>query len=280
MKTPALFLLLAGAAVAAPLQSAKITQAVNEVSVYTSSRNPRAASIGETIGSSNSVLTGRKSRAELTFQDKTITRLGQNSVFRFRNGTRDVELEQGSVLLQVPKSAGGATIRTATVTAAITGTTSMFEYTPGVSVKLLTLEGTQKIYLKGQKDPVHVPAGQMIVMHPNARTIPQPVTIDIAKLLASSILAGDKVFGPLPEASKQAIAGTVAQQKQMKRNGGLIPTRQVVRGPGSRKSGSRRDVRQPTDSHDEPFYNEGGFFNEGPFTGGSTAGNNSPTTGP
>ncbi|BCX49533.1 iron dicitrate transport regulator FecR [Haloferula helveola] len=245
MKAIPVLLLLIGSAAADTLQSAKVTQAVNDVKVYTNSKSPRAASIGETIRGANSLTTGRKSRAELAFQDNTITRLGQNSVFRFRDGSRDVELQQGSVLLQVPKSAGGATIRTATVTAAITGTTSMFEYSPGEWVKLLTLEGTQKLLIKGQKNPVLVPAGQMIVMHPNARVIPQPVTVDLAKLLATSQLAGDKVFGPLPQAAQIAIAKTVEQQKQAKRDGTLLPTRDVISGPGVRGGGKQRDVRQP-----------------------------------
>ncbi len=273
MKFPALLLLLAAPAIAAPLQSAKITQAVNEVSIYTKSRSPRPANIGETIGGSNSVRTGRESRAELVFTDETVTRLGQNSVFRFRNGTRDVELEQGSVLLQVPKSAGGATIRTATVTAAITGTTSMFEYNPGHWVKLLTLEGTQKLYLNGQKNPVLVPAGQMIVMRPDARSIPQPVTIDIAKLVATSALAGDKVFGPLSQDSKNEIARTVANQRQGKRDGRLLPTRQVVSGPGVRDGRSQTDVRQPTDRSEDSSIREPGFpFEPGFPTGGQTTG--------
>lgn len=262
MKTTALLLLLAAPAIAAPLKSAKVTQAVNDVSIYTSSRDPRPANVGETIGGSNSVRTGRDSRAELVFTDETVTRLGQNSVFRFRNGTRDVELERGSVLLQVPKSAGGATIRTATVTAAITGTTSMFEYSPGQWVKLLTLEGTQKLYINGRKDPVLVPAGQMIVMRPNARVVPQPVNIDIAKLVATSILAGNKVFGPLPENSENAIARTMSQQREQKRQGGLLPTRQVITGPGVRGSTSKTDVRQPTISTEEPFSHGQGSFTE------------------
>ncbi len=257
MKTPALLILLAAPAIAAPLQSAKITQAVNEVNVYTDARSPRAASVGETIGGANSVRTGRDSRAELVFTDETITRLGQNSVFRFRNGTRDVELERGSVLLQVPKSAGGATIRTATVTAAITGTTSMFEYSPGQWVKLLTLEGTQKLFINGSKDPVLVPAGQMIVMRPNGRVVPQPVTIDIAKLLATSVLAGNKVFGPLPQGSLDSIAQTVGDQRQGKRDGGLLPTRQVISGPGVRGSSSKNDARQPSIEREDPYYHDG-----------------------
>lgn len=262
MKTTALFLLLAAPAIAAPLQSAKITQAVNDVSVYTNSRSPQAASVGQTIGGKNSVRTGRDSRAELIFTDQTITRLGQNSVFRFRNGTRDVELERGSVLLQVPKSAGGATIRTATVTAAITGTTSMFEYSPNEWVKLLTLEGTQKLYINGRKDPVLVPAGQMIIMRPNGRVIPQPVTIDVAKLLATSILAGNKVFGPLPQNSRNSIARTVDSQRQGKRDGGLLPTRQVISGPGVRRSSTKNDARQPSPRRD-PSTGEPGFPGHG-----------------
>lgn len=247
-----LFPLLTISVIGEPLQSAKITQAVNDVRILAKSANPRAAKIGETISGATSLQTGRKSRAELAFQDDTVTRLGQNSIFSFRPGGREVELKQGSVLLQVPKNAGGATIRTATVTAAITGTTSMFEYSPGQWVKLLTLEGTQKLYLKGQKDPVLVPAGQMIVMHPNARAIPAPITIDVAKLLATSALAGGSVFGPLPASANQAIAQTVDQQENAKRDGSLTPTRRVISGPGSRGSRSLRDARQPQRPPVEP----------------------------
>ena len=241
------------------LRSARITQAVKDVKVYSGSATGRSATIGETIGSSSSVTTGRRSRAELTFQDATITRLGQNSVFSFRNGTRDIELKQGSILLQVPKSAGGATIRTATVTAAITGTTSMCEYSPGKWVKLLTLEGTQKLSIKGRKDPVFVPSGQMIVMHPDGRVVPSPITIDVAKLLASSILAGDKVFSPLPAEATVAINETVAAQKEAKRKGDLLPTNKVVSGRGSRKA------RATSDSRLERGHGE--FNNLPPFTG-------------
>lgn len=237
--------LLVATAFGEPLQSAKLTQAKNDVQVLSKSTSPRSANIGETISGATSIQTGRKSRAELSFQDDTLTRIGQNSIFSFKPGGREVELEQGSVLLQVPKNAGGATIRTATVIAAITGTTSMFEYSPGQWVKLLTLEGTQKLYLKGSKDPVLVPAGQMIVMRPNARVIPAPVTIDVAKLLATSALAGGKTFGPLPAASNKAIALTVNQQRSAKRQGTLIPTRRVISGPGVRGTRSTRDVRQP-----------------------------------
>ena len=257
-------LALAASASADSLRSAKITQAVNDVKIYSGSSTGRDAAVGDNLSTSSSVTTGRRSRAELTFQDQTISRLGQNSVFSFRNGSRDVELKQGSILLQVPKDAGGATIRTATVTAAITGTTSMFEYSPGQWVKLLTLEGTQKLYIKGQKDPILVPAGQMIVMHPDGRVVPPPITIDIAKLVATSALAGNKVFGPLPPAATDAIDQTIAAQKDAKRKGAILPTNQVISGPGSRNARRGGDARLPHEFDDHSFGQTGTSPGTGP----------------
>jgi len=133
--TAAAFLI--GIAHAAPLKTANLTKKVNDVRISESSRQAREASVGDRLTGSSTVLTGRQSRAELTFPDQTVTRIGANAAFRFNSGSRDMEIKQGSFLLQVPKNAGGATIRTSTVTAAITGTTTMMEYSPGRWVKFI-----------------------------------------------------------------------------------------------------------------------------------------------
>lgn len=227
------FLALLLPATADSLRNANVTAAVNEVLVYPGSNTSHPASIGEKVALPSSVQTGRQSRAELTFNDNTITRLGQNSVFSFHEGGRNVELKQGSVLLQVPKNSGGATIRTATVTAAITGTTVMVEYNPGKWVKIITLEGTLKLTINGSKQTVTVPAGQMIIMHPNSKVIPKPLTIDIAKLLATSFLVGHGNFGPLPPHATDLIQQTIQQQLLAKNQGVLLPTRYILTGDGS-----------------------------------------------
>ena len=54
-----------------------------------------------------------------------LARIGAETLFSFKTGTRDLTLEKGSMLLQVPKGLGGAKIHTAAVTAAMTGTTIM-----------------------------------------------------------------------------------------------------------------------------------------------------------
>lgn len=231
-------------AAADTLRTANVTAAVNEVQIYPGANASHPAAIGEKVATPSSVQTGRSSRTELTFNDSTITRLGQNSVFSFREGGRNVELKQGSVLLQVPKNAGGATIRTATVTAAITGTTVMFEYSPGKWIKLLTLEGTQKLSINGSKTSVDVPAGKMIIMHPDATVIPEPVTIDIAKLVATSPLAGQGTFGPLPPHATELIQQTIQDQLVAKRQGDLLPTNWVITGAGNRTSEGIQDSAQ------------------------------------
>ena len=80
---------------------------------------------------------------------------GANSVFPFFRGTLELELNQGVIFMQVPKNAGGATIQTAAVTAAITGTTIAIEYSKSKgkshgAVKIQVLEGTLRVYLKSR----------------------------------------------------------------------------------------------------------------------------------
>lgn len=136
---PAVLLLAPTAGRAAPLKEANITRIVNDVRVMEPEGAQQKAVLKQLVRDRQAVITGVQSRAELLFSDKTLTRLGANSLFTFREGTRDMDLRQGALLLQVPKGAGGAQIKTAAVTAAITGTTLMVEYQPGAGASPLTL---------------------------------------------------------------------------------------------------------------------------------------------
>jgi FecR protein len=87
----------------------------------------RPATLNESIAQNQAILTGRKSRAELKFNDGTITRIGQLTSFTYGKGTRDLEVKQGSALFVVPKGMGGTKIQAGSVTAAITGTTLLVQ---------------------------------------------------------------------------------------------------------------------------------------------------------
>ncbi len=187
----ALATFLTGAALAAELNQATITKVVNDVDVIAPGGQPQTASLGEVVRGQTGVRTGEDSRAQLTFPDATLARLGENTLFSFERGTRMLDLENGAILLQVPKDAGGATIRSAPITAAITGTTLMMEYSPGNpgTVKVIVLEGTVRISLKGKLgESVLVRAGEMIAVAANARSLPNPVTVDIKRIMRTSRL--------------------------------------------------------------------------------------------
>ena len=226
-------LALAAGAHAAPLQSAKVTRVYNDVKVYTPGTSAKTAKVGNTISGRTSLQTGRNSRSELQFQDNTLTRIGQNSVFSFQQGSRDLQLDQGTLLLQVPKRAGGARIRTATVTAAITGTTIMMEYHKGKWCKIIVLEGTLEAYLNQVKKRVKIKPGQMLVMPADSVRIPRPVNVDLNRLQKSSALAGTKFFPALPADAQAEIDETVAKQQAMIKSGALASANSKGKTPPS-----------------------------------------------
>ncbi|MDP4624287.1 MAG: FecR domain-containing protein [Akkermansiaceae bacterium] len=224
------FVASAGMASAAPLKSADITTVVNDVKVSEKSSSAKTANTGQKLTGSSTVLTGRNSRAELTFTDKTVTRIGANSIFRFGESSRDLAIDKGSFLLQVPKNAGGAKIRTATITAAITGTTTMIESSPGQWFKFIVIEGKAKLIHENGNE-IFVLPGEMIVMDPNAANFPRKIKINLKKLVESSALMDDGTFGKLDGPAIDLINQAVNDQMNERRGGELLPSGVIVRGP-------------------------------------------------
>ena len=131
------------------LKEAKVTQVVQDVKLLPQQAAPRPAAVNDPVREGTAVRTGTQSRSELTFNDLTITRLGANTIFSFNEGTRTMNLSGGAILFQVPKGSGGATIKTAAVTAAITGTTGIGEFHPATA----TSRTTQQVALSGRDFP-------------------------------------------------------------------------------------------------------------------------------
>src|SRR6058998_1446980 len=111
---------------------ARITRVTNHVQLVRPMTAARPASVNDTIDEDTIVRTGSSSRAELTFPDETVVRLAANTSFSFKNGTHDLNLGEGAVLVQAPKSAKDVKIHAGTVASAMAGTTAMIEYRPGV----------------------------------------------------------------------------------------------------------------------------------------------------
>jgi hypothetical protein len=233
MKTIQRLLLLAllpTALTAADFDLAEITKVHREVKVLKANAAPRAASEGLQIKPVTSISTGAESRAELRFPDQTLTRLGANSRFTLRGESRTLDLDRGVMMVQVPKKQGGAHIRTAGVTAAVTGTTVLIEYHPGGVVKLIVIEGECVLSLNRDRSEFQtLRAGQMITMQDGAASIPGPQNIDLARLLQSSrlISANDPA-----QPNQQQIQNAVQIQQQLISHGDLLNGGVVLQNPG------------------------------------------------
>lgn len=153
---------LAELTVAADKKDARVTQVIKDVRVLATKTGARPASVNEIVRQGQAVRTGTDSRAELTFTDQTLTRLGSNTVFSFGEGAKEFELSGGAVLICVPKSAGTVKINTAAVTAAVTGFTALFEAHATALNKILILEGEACVKKKRKKN---IPGDPCITLH-------------------------------------------------------------------------------------------------------------------
>src|SRR3954464_2703654 len=218
---------------AGPLTEAHVTKIIQDVRVTDPAKGTHAAAINERIAEEIGLKTGIKSRSELLFQDNTLTRIGPETSFSFTAGTRDLTLRQGTVLIQVPKGLGGAKIRTAAVTAAITGTTIMIQYTPAKQIKVLVLEGSLRLFVTNTPGKsVLLRPGQMVRMRPDAKRIPEPVTVDLRHVMRTSSLVKMARKGESDLPSTELIAKEIAQQDHERTTGLLTATNFVSAGFG------------------------------------------------
>ena len=175
--------------IALDFSQGRVTQVVQDVKVVPSGAAARPAAVNETVHQGSAVQTGTQSRSELTFQDQTITRLGENTIFTVGQGARTVELGSGQFLLYVPKKAGGAKVKMGSVTAAITGTTVFGNVYPDGIVEFTVLEGSACMHLDKWGQSMYVQAGQKVTYDPMTQRFDNPVDVDIQAQLSSPLIA-------------------------------------------------------------------------------------------
>jgi hypothetical protein len=180
-------------ATSATFDQARVSQVIRDVRLLEANAASHAAVVNDKITVENAVHTGVESRAELTFPDLTLTRLGANTTFRLRAGAREVDLTNGTILLQVPS--GGAPVRASTtsITVGVMGGTGLLA--TGPPTKFMVLEGIGTFYPKGHPEKaVTVHSGEMMMMTKDRR-VTQPEKFDVKLVLETSALIVD--FPPL-----------------------------------------------------------------------------------
>ncbi|HXB01986.1 MAG TPA: FecR family protein [Opitutaceae bacterium] len=181
---------------AADLKQSTFTQVINDVQVVSAANSSeRPAVVNAMFNMPDLVRTGADSRAELVAEDKTITRVGANTIFSFDPANRTINLQQGSLLFHSPKGMGGGTIRTSSATAAVLGTTLIVTTTRSGGFKVIDLEGHVAIkFLSGVHQDLN--PGQMTFVLAGGR--PAPVlTIRLDTLTKDSHLV-QGFAAPLP----------------------------------------------------------------------------------
>jgi hypothetical protein len=178
---------------AAPVWGAALTestfsQVVKDVKVVSrATETTTSVKVNDVFKSPDLIRTGTDSLAELVAADKTITRVGANTVFSFEKAGRAINLEQGSVLFHSPKGKGGGTIKTKGASAAVLGTTIVVTATAGGGFKAIVLEGKGQITLPNGNFRI-LQAGQVTFVLPGAQQFGPQLNINLQKLVESSRL--------------------------------------------------------------------------------------------
>ena len=173
-------------AAAAPLTEGTFTEIIHDVNTLSAAGNAAPAKVSDVLKAPDRVRTGPESRAELTAPDKTITRVGANTVFSYADNGRTLNLEQGNVLFHAPKGLGGGTIKSGGAAAAVLGTTLIVSATPDGGFKVILLEGKGTVTLPGGASAM-LHAGQLIFVLPGG-TLSHVLDINLGKLVGGSLL--------------------------------------------------------------------------------------------
>jgi FecR protein len=222
------------------LREAKVTQVIQDVKLLPSGAAPQPAAVNADVRQGTAVQTGVQSRSELTFKDKTITRLGEKTIFSVGEGARTIDLGSGQFLLYVPKKSGGAKVKMGPVTAAITGTTVLGNYDPSGVTTFVVLEGGACITLDRVGQSVYVGAGQQITYDPILGRLGDPADVDLREQLNSPLI---KDFRQLPSAPLIEANMRVRQVGAVRGPGAVDPAEleAAVRAAGASSIGSATD---------------------------------------
>jgi hypothetical protein len=192
---------------AATFQEARVSEVIQDVRLLASKAAARQAVVNDKIGEGTAVRTGAQSRAELTFADLTITRLGENTVFSFNQAAREIHLDHGSVLLEVPPKGAAARVTSAAVTAAVQGGTAIFG--TGPPTKFMVLEGIGTFYPIGHpEEAVTLHGGEMVMLTADGH-VTKPEQFNVKTVLETSALIVD-----FPELANLPLILAVVDQQQ------------------------------------------------------------------
>jgi hypothetical protein len=223
-----ILLFLPAASFARGGRGAQLAQLKGDVHVTGSDSKAIAASQDLRVDEGTTIQTGADSWVEVRFENLGFARLGPNSFFSFRDGSRRMSLKEGSAVVELPKGAHGARLEGDQNIAVVAGATALFECHPNV-FKFLVLDGTVRFFRPGHLgDSILLPPGRMVIGQPGT-ALSDPVDFDIARFMKTSRFITD--FQPLTSANQ--IAQAAQKQDREKAKGVLRSTNLAIFGGGT-----------------------------------------------
>ncbi|HEY9640617.1 MAG TPA: FecR family protein [Coleofasciculaceae cyanobacterium] len=115
----------------ATLTQAEVYKINNRVEINRQDQgNWSPASVGATLVPRDAVRTAAQSRAELLFNEGTLVRTGEGTIFRFPPGRRSFELVDGSAVIMIRPGQGSSTITTPQAIITTHGTALFIQHSP------------------------------------------------------------------------------------------------------------------------------------------------------
>lgn len=208
------FINILGAAVVLGLNLATSLQAVPVVRMV----------VGKANLAQNAVLqdgvplqTRAKSASEVAM-DSGVVRAGSNTSLR-ASGRDQIRLEQGLALVaSKPKFfRPSVSVETAGHRFQVKGTAQIY-HEPGKALRVVVIEGRMTISLQSlARERVTLRAGQMLVIKPVEPTLPEPLDIDLDRLVSTAQLLAGRQFDELP--TRGLVVEATRDQEEEKKGG-------------------------------------------------------------
>ncbi|PZV03539.1 MAG: hypothetical protein DCF32_13670 [Leptolyngbya sp.] len=143
----ALLAIVGGAAIASPALAevpwawANLRASTDQVNLVSASGNTRPATVADCFCPGETLSTSAAARAEVLFNDGSLTRVGEQASLRFWPDTRKLLLNQGTVALFVPPNQGRTTVQTQNATVGLNSTAVVVRYVPSRQLTLVMALG-------------------------------------------------------------------------------------------------------------------------------------------
>ncbi len=179
--------------------------------------NKVAAALNDKLQPDTQIGTGDKSMCELSFDDKSVTRIGEHSVFSFQEQERLIKCGDGKFLVSKDPDTAPITVTAGGVTAAIAGSTVLFDVKGGIA-HVAVVETTSGVTVTDANGKaVTLQSGEGIAAAPGGLTSAVPRSVDVKAMTEASPLFTEAGLAPLANAA--AIQGVMGAQDIAKQAG-------------------------------------------------------------